>query len=67
VIWVERPGQKAIVIGEKGRTLREIGRQARLDMEALFERKVYLQTWVKVRSDWSDDERTLARLGYHDS
>lgn len=66
VIWVERPGQKAIVIGEQGRTLREVGRQARLDMEALFGRKVYLQTWVKVRSDWSDDERTLARLGYHD-
>ena len=66
VIWVERPGQKAIVIGEQGRTLREIGRQARLDMEALFGRKVYLQTWVKVRSDQSDDERTLARLGYHE-
>ncbi len=67
VIWVERPGQKAIVIGDQGHTLREVGRQARLDMERLFGRKVYLETWVKVRADWSDDEQALARFGYHDS
>lgn len=67
VIWVERPGQKAIVIGAQGHTLREVGRQARLDMETLFDCKVYLRTWVKVRSDWSDDERNLTRLGYHDA
>ena len=49
VVWVERETQKGIVIGEKGATLREVGRQAREDMERLFDRKVFLQTWVKVR------------------
>jgi hypothetical protein len=64
VIWVERETQKGIVIGEKGATLREVGRQAREDMERLFDRKVFLQTWVKVREGWSDDERALRSLGY---
>ena len=64
VIWVERKGQKAIVIGNQGVTLKEAGRQARLDMERLFQSKVYLQTWVKVRAGWSDDERALNSLGY---
>lgn len=64
VIWVERPGQKAIVIGNKGATLKEIGRQARQDMEKCFERKVFLQTWVKVREGWSDNEQALSRFGY---
>ena len=67
VIWVERETQKGIVIGEKGATLREVGRQAREDMERLFDRKVFLQTWVKVREGWSDDERALRSLGYADS
>lgn len=66
VIWVERDSQKGIVIGEKGATLREVGRQAREDMERLFDRKVFLQTWVKVREGWSDDERALRSLGYAD-
>ena len=66
VIWVERETQKGIVIGEKGATLREVGRQAREDMERLFDRKVFLQTWVKVREGWSDDERALRSLGYAD-
>ena len=67
VIWVERRGQKSIVIGERGQTLKEIGQQAREDMEKVFERKVFLETWVKVRSGWSDDERMLRSLGYqHD-
>ncbi|MBE2294730.1 MAG: GTPase Era [Phycisphaerales bacterium] len=64
VIWVERETQKGIVIGDKGATLREVGRQAREDMERLFARKVFLQTWVKVREGWSDDERALQSLGY---
>lgn len=64
VIWVERPGQKAIVIGEKGSILKEIGHQAREDMERIFQRKVYLQTWVKVREGWSNNEHALRHLGY---
>ena len=66
VIWVERAGQKGIVIGEKGATLREVGRQARQDLERLLGRPVFLETWVKVREGWSDDERALRSLGYAD-
>ncbi len=66
VIWVERETQKRIVIGEGGAALREVGRQAREDMERLFDRKVFLETWVKVREGWSDDERALRSLGYAD-
>lgn len=66
VIWVERKGQKAIVIGDKGTVLREAGRLARLDMERIFDAKVFLQTWVKVREGWSDDERALRSLGFQD-
>ena len=66
VIWVERQTQKGIVIGEGGATLREAGRQAREDMERLLGRKVFLETWVKVREGWSDDERALHSLGYAD-
>lgn len=66
VVWVERASQKGIVIGERGATLREVGRQARQDMERLLDRKVFLETWVKVREGWSDDERALRSLGYAD-
>jgi GTP-binding protein Era len=66
IIWVERASQKGIVIGDKGSTLREVGRQAREDMERLLDRKVFLETWVKVREGWSDDERALRSLGYAD-
>ena len=66
VIWVERDGQKAIVIGDKGERLRDIGSKARIAMEKLFDGKVFLETWVKVRSGWSDDERALRELGYAD-
>lgn len=66
VIWVERKGQKAIVIGKGGERLREIGTQARLQMERLFGTKVFLQTWVRVREGWSGDERALRAFGYHD-
>ncbi|MCS4503620.1 GTPase Era [Arhodomonas aquaeolei] len=64
VIWVERPGQKKIVIGGDGRRLKSLGRSARLEMERLFDGRVYLQLWVKVREGWSDDERALRSLGY---
>jgi GTP-binding protein Era len=66
VVWVERDGQKAIVIGKGGTRLREIGTRAREQMERLFGGKVFLETWVRVRAGWSDDEAALRTLGYHD-
>lgn len=66
VIWVERSSQKGIVIGRQGRVLKAVGGDARKDMEALFERKVFLELWVKVKEGWSNDEQALARLGYVD-
>lgn len=64
LILVEREGQKKIVIGEKGERLKSIGQSARKDMEILFDSKVMLHLWVKVKSGWSDDERALQSLGY---
>ncbi|KAF1700021.1 GTPase Era [Pseudoxanthomonas suwonensis] len=64
VIWVEREGQKPIVIGKAGARLREIGSKARQQMERLFGRKVFLETWVRVREGWSDDEAALKAFGY---
>jgi GTP-binding protein Era len=66
VIWVERDNQKAIIIGKGGEKLKGIGTKARIDMEKMFEQKVFLQLWVKVKSGWSDDERALNSLGYTD-
>ena len=66
VIWLERDGQKAIVIGEGGKQLKDIGRRARLDMEKSFGRKVFLKLWVKVKENWSDDDRALRSLGYEE-
>ncbi|GMM91441.1 GTPase Era [Vibrio fortis] len=66
LILVERSGQKKMVIGKGGEKIKTIGREARLDMEELFGRKVFLETWVKVKSGWADDERALRSLGYID-
>ncbi|MDD1791886.1 GTPase Era [Enterovibrio makurazakiensis] len=66
LILVERNSQKRMVIGKAGDKIKTIGREARLDMEGLFERKVYLELWVKVKSGWADDERALRSLGYID-
>lgn len=65
-IFVERQGQKAIVIGDKGKKLKQIGIDARTDMEKMFEQKIMLSLWVKVKGGWSDDERALKSLGYSD-
>jgi GTP-binding protein Era len=64
VIWVEREGQKAIVIGAGGRRAKAIGSAARRNIEALLDRRVFLKLWVRVRADWSDDEAALKQLGY---
>jgi len=66
LILVERKGQKKILIGDAGQRIKKIGQQARLDMENLFESKVMLNLWVKVKAGWSDDERALKSLGYND-
>lgn len=66
LILVEREGQKKIIIGDKGSRLKNIGQQARLDMERLLDYKVMLKLWVKVRRGWSDDDRALRSLGYED-
>ena len=65
-IWVERKSQKAIVIGKGGSQLKQTGSLARSDIERLIGVRVYLQLWVKVRADWSDDEQSLASFGYAD-
>ncbi|WP_129647198.1 GTPase Era [Peristeroidobacter agariperforans] len=64
VIWVERTGQKAIVIGQGGAQLKEVGRSARIEMSNLFGRPVHLELWVKVKENWSDNEMALKQLGY---
>jgi len=66
LIWVERPGQKAIVIGNRGESLKVAAQQARLRMQVLFGYPVYLDVWVKVRKRWSSDAAALASLGYTD-
>jgi GTP-binding protein Era len=66
LVLVERDSQKRMVIGNKGERLKTIGQEARRDMESLFDSKVFLETWVKVKSGWADDERALRSLGYGD-
>lgn len=63
-ILVEKPNQKAIIIGKKGEKLKQIATQARKDMELLLGEKVYLEVWVKVKSGWADNESVLRNLGY---
>lgn len=66
LILVERDGQKKIVIGTGGDRIRQIGEEARKDMQKLFDSKIMLKLWVKVKAGWSDDERALRSLGYND-
>lgn len=67
VVWVEKEGQKAIMIGKNGARLKEVGIRARRALESFFGGHVYLGLWVKVREGWSDDEVALRRFGYEDS
>ncbi|EDN68992.1 GTPase [Beggiatoa sp. PS] len=64
IIWVERKGQKIIVIGKKGNMLKNIGQEARQDIEQMLGSKVFLQLWVKVKEGWCDNDRALQQLGY---
>lgn len=66
LILVEREGQKGILIGKGGGQLRKIGTDARKDIESLLSEKTMLRLWVKVKTGWSDDRRTLKSLGYDD-
>jgi len=64
VVWVEKHSQKGIIIGKGGVRLKEVGTRARRSMETLFDTKVFLQLWVRVKEGWADDERALRSLGY---
>lgn len=66
LILVERDGQKKMVIGNKGEKIKQIGIEARKDMQEFFQTKVHLELWVKVKAGWADDERALRSLGYVD-
>jgi GTP-binding protein Era len=63
VIWVDRQGQKPIVIGARGERLKRIGTQARRELNELLGRRLHLTLWVKVREDWADDAQALKHLG----
>jgi len=63
VIWVDREGQKPIVIGEGGERLKRIGRAARIELNRLLDRRLHLELWVKVREDWADNAQALQALG----
>ena len=66
IVWVERKGQKQIVIGKGGDVLKFVGTQARHALQELFDEKIFLRLWVKVSHDWSDNERALRQFGYSD-
>jgi GTPase len=65
-IWVERKGQKSIVIGKEGSVLKAVGKEARKDLEEMFDKKVNLKTWVKVKKKWTDSEQALKQFGYYE-
>jgi len=64
VIWVEKASQKSIVIGKGGANLKEIGSRARRQMQNMFDTKVHLELWVKIKDGWSDDAAMIRNLGY---
>ena len=64
LIWVDKESQKRMIIGDKGAKLKEMATQARLDMEVLIGKKVFLKCWCKVKSGWSENDKLLQELGY---
>jgi GTP-binding protein Era len=64
IIWVGRSAHKSIVIGKRGGQLKKCGQSARIDLEHLLKQKVHLELWVRVRENWSDNEKELLRLGF---
>ena len=62
-VWVDRPGQKPIVIGARGERLKRVGRSARLALNGMLGRRLHLNLWVKVRQNWADNARALRELG----
>ena len=64
VVWVDKPGQRAILLGEGGATMKAIASEARQAMLKLFGGRIHLEVWVRVKKGWADDDATLARLGY---
>jgi GTPase len=64
VVWVDKPGQRAILLGQGGATMKAIATEARHSMVRLFGGRVHLEVWVRVKKGWADDDATLARLGY---
>lgn len=64
-IWVERRSHRSILIGANGRMLKSIGADARIELEKFFAKKVYLQTWVKTKKNWTEDIKALKTLGYN--
>lgn len=65
IIFVERESQKGILIGNEGKALKRVGRESRLDMEAFFQKKVFLELRVKVKKDWRNNEHQIKKFGYH--
>jgi len=65
LIYVERRSQKGIIIGHKGASLKKVGTEARIDMEAFFQKKIFLETYVKVAEDWRKKSRSLKGFGYN--
>jgi GTPase len=65
-IWVSNNGQKKIVIGKNGHHLKEAGENARKDMEKMFDKKVFLESWVKIKKRWTDNPQSLKQFGYYE-
>ena len=64
VIYVERDSQKGIIIGHQGKMLKRVGTEARKDIEKFFDKKVFLELYVKVEKDWRNQEKKLKAFGY---